>query len=114
MFEQEFEATLGGARQHHRDLLTDELKYGSLASSRPVRDPRAAQWRNATKAFGIHGLIFFQRPLYWPKSVVGQCELEPQTQRMPRADRLGSAIPSVAGSEQPASTSIRRPATSTR
>ena len=41
----------------------------------------------ALDAFGLFGLIFFQRPMYWPKSVVGLCELEPKERRCPRADR---------------------------
>ena len=33
------------------------------------------------------GLIFGQRKMYWPRSVVGTCELEPKKKRCPRADR---------------------------
>ena len=35
----------------------------------------------------IFNLIFFQRPIYWRKSVIGYCEWEPDQLRAPRADR---------------------------
>ena len=35
----------------------------------------------------VRRIIFFQRRMYWPKSVVGRCELEPKEKRCPRADR---------------------------
>ena len=34
------------------------------------------------------GIIFFQRNIYWRQSTIGHCELEPNEQRCPRADRL--------------------------
>ncbi|MFM8328040.1 MAG: hypothetical protein ACKN9U_24530, partial [Pirellulaceae bacterium] len=37
--------------------------------------------------FGLHGLIFFQRKMYWRTSVIGRCELEPKQKRAPIADR---------------------------
>ncbi|MFN9112629.1 MAG: type II CRISPR RNA-guided endonuclease Cas9, partial [Bacteroidota bacterium] len=37
--------------------------------------------------FGLHGLIFFQRKMYWRTSVIGRCELEPKLKRAPIADR---------------------------
>ncbi len=36
----------------------------------------------------LRHLIFFQRKMYWPKSVVGRCELEPRERRCPRALRV--------------------------
>ncbi len=36
----------------------------------------------------IRELIFFQRDMYWPRSVVGRCELEPKEKRCPRAGRV--------------------------
>jgi CRISPR-associated endonuclease Csn1 len=39
------------------------------------------------QAFGLHGLVFLQRTMYWPKSVVGECELERNQKRCPVADR---------------------------
>lgn len=35
----------------------------------------------------IHRLIFFQRKMYWPKSVIGRCDLERRLKRCPVADR---------------------------
>lgn len=63
MYEDEFEALWSAQRAHHRDLLTEALHDA------------------------IHRTIFYQRKMYWPKSVVGRCELEPKQKRCPRADR---------------------------
>ncbi|RIK84573.1 MAG: type II CRISPR RNA-guided endonuclease Cas9 [Planctomycetota bacterium] len=63
MYECEFNA-IWDAQQRKNSLLTDELRGR------------------------IHRMIFFQRKMYWPASVVGRCELEPTQKRCPRADRL--------------------------
>lgn len=64
MYEHEFDALWNAQQAHHPNLLTDQL-----------RDR-------------ISRIIFFQRKMYWPKSVIGLCELEPKRRRCPRADRL--------------------------
>jgi CRISPR-associated endonuclease Csn1 len=89
MLEDEFEVLWEAQRKHYPELLTDELKYGAIGKQSPVREPHAPRGgKSLLQAFGIYGLIFFQRPMYWPKSVVGACELEPRRKRCPRADRL--------------------------
>ncbi|MEM6329507.1 MAG: type II CRISPR RNA-guided endonuclease Cas9 [Planctomycetota bacterium] len=84
--------------EFHPELLTDRLRWGAAG---PMDDPKQAikarkpvpkhdasrKGLTDVEAFGLHGLIFFQRPIYWPKSVVGLCELEPKLHRCPRADR---------------------------
>jgi len=64
MFETEFEVCWTKQQAFHPSLLPDELKQR------------------------IRKVIFFQRDMYWPPSVVGRCELEPRQPRCPRADRL--------------------------
>jgi len=88
MYEREFEAVWQAQRQHHPDLLTDQLKYGDAGPQTFPRKPNP-RGKSGTplQKYGLHGLIFFQRPTYWPKSVIGQCELEPREKRCPRADR---------------------------
>ncbi|HEY2838849.1 MAG TPA: type II CRISPR RNA-guided endonuclease Cas9, partial [Pirellulales bacterium] len=89
MLETEFELLWERQRKHHPELLTDALKYGERGKLPGVREPLPiAKGKSPLAAYGVHGLIFFQRPMYWPKSVVGQCELEPRRKRCPRADRL--------------------------
>lgn len=90
MYEAEFDAIwqaqceFGNAR-----LLTDALKYGRQGKrTYPTRPVARGKGRSLLAEFGLHGLIFFQRPMYWPRSVVGSCELEPKQKRCPRADRL--------------------------
>ena len=87
MFEAEFEAIWEAQRVHYPNLLTDALKYGTegrqvYPASQETPDSLLLQQR------GIHGLMFFQRKMYWPKSVIGRCELEPREKRCPKADRL--------------------------
>ncbi|MDX1944327.1 MAG: type II CRISPR RNA-guided endonuclease Cas9 [Pirellulaceae bacterium] len=85
----EFEALWETQKKHHPQLLTDILKLGSRGPATYPRPPARtgggeARW---LAEFGLFGIIFFQRPMYWPKSVVGQCELDPKQKRCPRADR---------------------------
>src|SRR5262249_34891578 len=92
MFEDEFELIWSAQQKHHPQVLTDKLKYGQLGKQSYPQKPIAkhdARRRGLPplEAFGIYGLIFFQRPMYWPRSVVGLCEFEPKQKRCPRADR---------------------------
>ncbi len=88
MYQQEFEAIWSAQQRHHPTLLTEQLKYGSSGRQTYPREPGLPNSASPLERYGIHGIIFFQRPMYWPKSVVGQCELEPKQRRCPRADRL--------------------------
>lgn len=75
MLRHEFNAVWDRQTQFHPDLLTEDLR-------KRLDDERADEdWVH-------HGEIFGQRRMYWPKSVVGACELEPKRKRCPRADRL--------------------------
>jgi CRISPR-associated endonuclease Csn1 len=92
MFEHEFEAIWNSQAKHHPKLLTEEFKYGRHGKQSYPQKPIAVydERRNGAttvEAFGLYGLIFFQRPMYWPKSVVGLCEFEPKEKRCARADR---------------------------
>lgn len=89
MFLAEFEAIWTTQQKHHPQLLTDELKLGkSGAGPYPRKSITSSGGASGQLAeFGLFGLIFFQRPIYWPKSVIGQCELDPKQKRCPRADR---------------------------
>jgi CRISPR-associated endonuclease Csn1 len=92
MFEHEFDAIWNQQSSYYPNLLTEQLKYGKLGKQKyPAKPiPHHDERRNglsSLEAFGIYGMIFFQRPMYWPKSVVGLCEFEPKQKRCPRADR---------------------------
>ncbi|QOJ16685.1 MAG: type II CRISPR RNA-guided endonuclease Cas9 [Phycisphaeraceae bacterium] len=89
MYEREFDLLWDRQHVHHPQLLTDQLKYGDAGrQSFPKEpDPPARKGRSLLQRFGLHGIIFFQRPMYWPKSVIGRCELHPREKRCPRADR---------------------------
>ncbi len=90
MYEEEFRAVWEFQRSHHPDLLTDELLYGRAGQRKyPLKPgPLPKRKRNTLLAeYGLHGILFFQRALYWPKSIVGRCELEPKLKRCERADR---------------------------
>jgi len=88
MLEKEFDLIWNEQAKHHTDLLTDQLRYGSTGRQKQPNTPTIAGNDGQILAlFGIEGLIFFQRPMYWPRSVVGKCELERKLKRCPRADR---------------------------
>lgn len=63
MFIEEFNAIWASQQKHHLATLSDELKQR------------------------LYRIIFFQRAMYWPASVIGHCEIEPRLPRCPRADR---------------------------
>ncbi len=89
MFAEEFNAIWKKQQEFHPDLLTDKLKNGRSPGqeypTEPVwQDQREAmietdRWEELASRllsqFGIHGFVFFQRKMYWPRSVVGQCDL---------------------------------------
>lgn len=88
----EFETIWSAQAKYHPILLIEELKFGKLGKQnfpmKPVpRWHERRQGLSPLESFGIYGLIFFQRPMYWPKSVVGLCELEPKERRCQRSDR---------------------------
>lgn len=87
-YEEEFEAIWKAQAKHYPNLLTDQLKYGTQGRREYPCKPRPIT-RNESllESFGVHGLLFFQRPMYWPKSVVGLCELEPKQKRCQQSDR---------------------------
>lgn len=100
MFIDEFEAIWNFQQNHHPEILTTANKCGEDGPSDKPRTPRRLGLTKSPmpidrrqialarlRRFGLHGLIFFQRPVYWPKSVIGRCELDPDEERCPRADR---------------------------
>ena len=91
MYLKEFDRIWETQRQHHPQLLTDELKFGRRGELKYPREPEPLRKRKSSSMlaeYGVHGILFFQRALYWPKSVIGVCELEPKQKRCPKADRL--------------------------
>lgn len=88
MLETEFDAIWESQSKFHSNLLTPELCFGQIGrQDYPVKPRPCPKGLSLLEAFGIHGMIFFQRPMYWPKSVIGLCELEPKQKRCPKADR---------------------------
>ncbi len=64
MFKTEFNELWESQRRHCPKVMTDSLREE------------------------LEKLVFFQRKMYWPKSTVGKCSLEPKERRCPRADRV--------------------------
>jgi len=88
MLEIEFETIWDAQAKYHPELLTEQLRYGALGKgSYPCKPRRKPKGMSDLEAFGLHGMIFFQRKMYWPKSVVGLCDLEPKEKRCQRFDR---------------------------
>lgn len=85
---EEFEMIWAIQSQHHPSLLTALLKFGEHGNQRyPAKPKQLKGGASMLTRYGIFGLLYFQRPMYWPKSVVGLCELEPKQKRCPLADR---------------------------
>jgi CRISPR-associated endonuclease Csn1 len=84
----EFDRIWDAQRSFHPDLLTDALRYGERGPGRyPTEPVPRSKSTSLLKRFGLHGLLFFHRALYWPRSVLGKCPLERGQRRCPRADR---------------------------
>jgi len=109
MYETEFEAIWEKQREFYPGLLADALKTGRLDRTKYPCEPIELEdasyisdddhWpelaRRHLEQFGLHGMLFFQRKMYWPRSVVGQCDLTREddpdkrckSKRCPKADR---------------------------
>jgi CRISPR-associated endonuclease Csn1 len=88
MLVDEFDQIWTCQQRHHPDLLSDKLRFGVKGPQKQPHKPvRRGQSHTLVDAFGLEGFLFFQRTMYWPRSVVGKCELEPKEKRCPRADR---------------------------
>ena len=90
MYEDEFEAIWEAQRRlGHADLRTDYLKYGACGKQEhPVRPHLVPRRLSLLQAFGLHGLIFFQRKMYWPRSAVDgdrQCNRSQPVSNPPNA-----------------------------
>ena len=88
-YKHEFDAVWKAQANFHPELLRDEHRWGKLGSiefpCKPI--PRGDSAVSQFELFGIEGLLFFQRKMYWPTEVIGRCELEPKKRRCPIADR---------------------------
>ena len=79
---------------HHPGLLTDEIIFGARGRLsypvRPIRRDNYLSGGSALEEFGIHGLVFFQRSVYWDEGTIGRCSIDPNDggNRALRADRL--------------------------
>jgi CRISPR-associated endonuclease Csn1 len=85
---EEFELIWAHQASYDNSLLTQRLKTGrNPAQSYPALPAQKNHKHSMLEEFGIQGLLYFQRPMYWPRSVVGLCELEPKKKRCPHSDR---------------------------
>lgn len=90
MIVDEFDRLWRTQATHHADLLTDVMRWGEkgrrdFEPKVPEVLPSGETWLSR---YGLFGILFFQRRMYWPASMVGYCELEPKEKRCPKADRL--------------------------
>ena len=79
---------------HYPDLITDRLIFGARGKLtypvRPIKRDKYLSDGSWLDEFGIHGLVFFQRSVYWDEKTIGKCSLDPEQGgvRALRADRL--------------------------
>ncbi len=91
MFLKEFELLWETQAKFHPALLTESLRYGARGKQTYPLEPKPRKRRNGgtlLQEVGFHGILFFQRALYWPASTIGRCELEKGEKRCEKADRL--------------------------
>ncbi len=87
---------LESQRRFYPEILTSQIIFGRRGRmtypARPIRrDAFLGDGDgNYVDEFGIHGLVFFQRSVYWDKGTIGYCSLDPKSrkQRASRADRV--------------------------
>lgn len=88
MLVDEFNRIWQAQAAHHPQLLTDQLRYGIAGPQQQPRKPRrTGDGRDWLTAYGIEGILFFQRSMFWPASMIGKCEFEKTERRCARADR---------------------------
>lgn len=91
MFLKEFELLWQAQTKRHPKLLTEELRYGVRGQQSYPLEPKPRKRRGGAtllQEVGFHGIVFFQRALYWPAATIGRCELEKGEKRCEKADRL--------------------------
>ena len=88
-YQHEFDEIWKSQSGFHPELLTDKLRWGRLGpQTYPMKPiPKTDGENRLVDLFGIEGILFFQRKMYWPTEVIGRCELEPKKRRCPLADR---------------------------
>lgn len=86
----EFEEIWRAQSQRLPEIFTDTLKYGRLGNVNYPCIPKKSDGesnQSLLSLYGIYGLVFFQRKMYWKPSTIGRCELEPKEKRCPIGDR---------------------------
>ena len=88
MLEQEFDELWRVQQGFHPELLTERVKFGARGKQTYPMKPLHVGKRSRHAEFGLHGILFYQRAMFWPATVIGRCELEKKHRRCPRGDRL--------------------------
>ncbi|MDC0568694.1 type II CRISPR RNA-guided endonuclease Cas9 [Akkermansiaceae bacterium] len=81
--------------KHYPEILTEALRFGTQGPRVSGKDIKTVKPISRQKdqslleQFGLEGMTFFQRSVYWPADSIGKCELEGGNgeYRAPLADR---------------------------
>ncbi|MDB4415421.1 hypothetical protein N9270_01720, partial [Akkermansiaceae bacterium] len=81
--------------KHYPEILTEALRFGTQGPRVSGKDIKTVKPISRLKdqslleQFGLEGMTFFQRSVYWPADSIGKCELEGGNgeYRAPLADR---------------------------
>lgn len=90
MLFEEFERIWTTQAKYHPKALTDQTRWGTTGKRSALRPHKPRAIRKGVDwltAYGVEGILFFQRPMFWPVKMIGRCEYEPREYRCPRADR---------------------------
>ncbi len=86
---EEFDRIWETQSKFYPDLLTDALKYGEAGRKfYPVTPAPNKKELTMFEQFGVHGVVFFQRSVYWDRATIGKCDLEPKYPRAPKGHRI--------------------------
>jgi CRISPR-associated endonuclease Csn1 len=95
MLHHEFSEIWEEQKKHHPEILTEALRFGTQGSRpagkniKTVKPISRQKDQSLLEQFGLEGMTFFQRSVYWPADSIGKCELEGGNgeYRAPLADR---------------------------
>lgn len=86
MYLDEFQLIWDSQSKFKSDLLTKKLLYGVAGEQNyPLVPVKRDSKVSLIEQFGLHGILFFQRAVYWDHETIGECSLEPSELRASKA-----------------------------
>lgn len=95
MLHHEFSEIWQAQQKYYPEILTDQLRFGSIGKRpsgkqiKTIKPISRNKDQSLLEQFGLEGMTFFQRSVYWKADSIGKCELEGKNgeYRAPISDR---------------------------